>query len=350
MKIKLVFLTFQLLLSCKGQEKDNCSKENAYNKVISQKNVSDAIKKYEKSSTKIIFDIDEKTINNKHYYIIREMQQGEFHDSVWNIFYIDKKDCSIFYYDTVSGDLLTIEQKSKLQENKKTKSMEKVEFYNLFNEGTIIKFTPEDLNKKVPEIEEFKRKLNLYEEQHPLIEDFRAEDLLGLINDKTFFDLQHYTDTSWLQYFISKYKIEISKQHNLMKQAIEQEDYNTVKVIINNGYIISKKDLEVITETKENIKTKLQSNKTDGYVSYISTNSKIDEITKYLSNKYILNKVNDPDGYTNLRKEKNTSSDILQKVKSGEHIEVLDNSGEWFLVKTKEGKQGYIHKSRIKSE
>lgn len=225
-----------------------------------------------------------------------------------------------------------------------------MEFENLFNENSIIKFTPKDLNKKVPEIEEFKRKLNLYEEQHPLIEDFRAEDLLGLINDKTFFDLQHYTDSSWLQYFISKYKIEISKQHNLMKQAIEQEDYNTVKVIINNGYIISKKDLEVITETKENIKTKLQSNKTDGYVSYISTNSKIDEITKYLSNKYILNKVNDPDGYTNLRKEKNTSSDILQKVKSGEHIEVLDNSGEWFLVKTKEGKQGYIHKSRIKSE
>lgn len=58
--------------------------------------------------------------------------------------------------------------------------------------------------------------------------------------------------------------------------------------------------------------------------------------------------IRDPDGYTNLRKDKNTSSDILQKVKSGEHIEVLDNTGDWFLVKTKEGKEGYIHKSRIK--
>ncbi|WP_083190029.1 SH3 domain-containing protein [Chryseobacterium artocarpi] len=58
----------------------------------------------------------------------------------------------------------------------------------------------------------------------------------------------------------------------------------------------------------------------------------------------------DPDGYTNLRKDKNTSSEILQKVKSGEHIEVLDNTGDWFLVKTKEGKEGYIHKSRIKSK
>lgn len=60
--------------------------------------------------------------------------------------------------------------------------------------------------------------------------------------------------------------------------------------------------------------------------------------------------INDPDGYTNLRKEKNTQSEVLQKIKSGERIEVLDNSGNWFLIKTKEGKQGYVHKSRIKSE
>lgn len=58
----------------------------------------------------------------------------------------------------------------------------------------------------------------------------------------------------------------------------------------------------------------------------------------------------DPDGFTNLRKEKNTSSEILQKIKSGSIIEVLDNSGDWFLVKTKEGNRGYVHKSRIKSK
>lgn len=60
-------------------------------------------------------------------------------------------------------------------------------------------------------------------------------------------------------------------------------------------------------------------------------------------------KIQDSDGYTNLRKDKTPTSEILQKVKSGEHIEVLDNTGDWFLVKTKEGKEGYIHKSRIKS-
>ncbi|MBP1165821.1 hypothetical protein JOE44_002705 [Chryseobacterium sp. PvR013] len=60
--------------------------------------------------------------------------------------------------------------------------------------------------------------------------------------------------------------------------------------------------------------------------------------------------INDPDGYTNLRKDKNTTSEVLQKIKSGEKVKVLDQSGDWWLVETKDRKQGYVHKSRIKSE
>lgn len=60
--------------------------------------------------------------------------------------------------------------------------------------------------------------------------------------------------------------------------------------------------------------------------------------------------IQDPDGYTNLRKEKNTTSEVLQKINSGENIDVLDNSGDWFLIKTKSGKEGYVHKSHVKSE
>jgi hypothetical protein len=60
--------------------------------------------------------------------------------------------------------------------------------------------------------------------------------------------------------------------------------------------------------------------------------------------------INDPDGYTNLRKDKNTTSEVLQKIKSGEQVKVLDQSGDWWLVETKDGQQGYVHKSRIKSE
>lgn len=57
--------------------------------------------------------------------------------------------------------------------------------------------------------------------------------------------------------------------------------------------------------------------------------------------------IQDPDGYTNLRKEGNTSSRILQKITLGESVTVFERSGEWVLVKTKQGISGYVHKSRI---
>uniref|UniRef100_UPI0039A6D05A SH3 domain-containing protein n=1 Tax=Ornithobacterium rhinotracheale TaxID=28251 RepID=UPI0039A6D05A len=61
-------------------------------------------------------------------------------------------------------------------------------------------------------------------------------------------------------------------------------------------------------------------------------------------------KINDPDGYINLRKEKSTQSEVIQIINSGESIEVLDNSDEWFEVKTKDGNIGFVHKSRVKTE
>ncbi|KQT24181.1 hypothetical protein ASG22_09200 [Chryseobacterium sp. Leaf405] len=59
--------------------------------------------------------------------------------------------------------------------------------------------------------------------------------------------------------------------------------------------------------------------------------------------------IQDPDGYTNLRKAKNVSSEILQRIESGEEIEVIDNRGDWYLIKTKEGQTGYVHKSRVRT-
>lgn len=70
---------------------------------------------------------------------------------------------------------------------------------------------------------------------------------------------------------------------------------------------------------------------------------------KIIERKFEVGTIQDLDGYTNLRKEKSSSSEILQKIKSGERIDVLNNSGEWWQIKTKEGKMGYVHKSRIKS-
>ena len=98
-------------------------------------------------------------------------------------------------------------------------------------------------------------------------------------------------------------------------------------------------------------------NKNSSYQTTLENNNFYDLPTLKDYVKYIYQKnqdddtytIQDPDGYTNLRKDKNTSSEVLQKIKSGEHIEVIDNSGDWFLIKTQEGKQGYVHKSRVKS-
>ncbi|WDF64937.1 SH3 domain-containing protein [Flavobacterium sp. KACC 22763] len=61
-------------------------------------------------------------------------------------------------------------------------------------------------------------------------------------------------------------------------------------------------------------------------------------------------KISDPDGFTNLRKEKNSSSEILQKINNNTEVEVLDDSGNWWLIKTSSGNKGYVYKTKIKAE
>ena len=233
--------------------------------------------------------------------------------------------------------------------NNKFNNMEnKIKFTALFNEGTTIKFTPNDLEKNDPVIKIFKEKLENFN-KNMSVEDFDANNLSSLINNETFFDLQYYTDSSWLTYFIEKYKIDGTTLNHLMQEAISKEDFNAVKILLDHGYIVSAKDLEIIEDTKKNVQETIKEDKKEGYETYLVSESKIDKISTLSNSKFTTNKIQDPDGYTNLRKDKTATSEILQKIKSGDHIEVLDNSGDWFLIKTKEGKQGYVHKSRIKS-
>ena len=71
-----------------------------------------------------------------------------------------------------------------------------------------------------------------------------------------------------------------------------------------------------------------------------------EDIEVYL--KYYKYYISDPDGYTNVREDKNTSSKIITTVDSGLPIRVLDTTGNWWQVMTKDNEIGYIHKSRIK--
>lgn len=332
-------------ISCNGQKQEKCSSDIIVKKIKQlPQTIKDSIY-VTKNKKNIIYQIDTDTIDGKAYKVIKQAVNDEFHVSTLHLYYVDEN-CNLFLYDTVEATLSPINKK---QHNMETNRTITIEFTDLFNEGSNIKFTPNDLNKDIPEIKNFKKKLESYLNEYPLLEDFDIKNLSTLINNETFFDLQNYTDSSWLQYFITKYKVDVSKLQDLMNQAINQEDYNAVKTLVDNHYIVSKKDLQIVSETEQVSKNKIQENKKDGYESYLASKSKINQISHLLKTEFHSNKINDPDGYTNLRKDKNTSSEVLQKIKSGEYIEVLDNSGDWFLVKTKDGKQGYVHKSRVKS-
>ncbi|PBI83347.1 Bacterial SH3 domain protein [Flavobacterium sp. ACN2] len=73
-----------------------------------------------------------------------------------------------------------------------------------------------------------------------------------------------------------------------------------------------------------------------------NNNDQNSEIKKYY--------IQDSDGYSNIRKDKNSSSEIVGKVKSGEEIDVLDDSGNWWFIQAKSGIKGYVYNTKIKSE
>ena len=60
-----------------------------------------------------------------------------------------------------------------------------------------------------------------------------------------------------------------------------------------------------------------------------------------------LYKINDPDGYTNIRSDKSVKSPVLFVLYENQYFEVIDNNGSWWKIKY-DGKFGYVHKSRVK--
>src|SRR5215210_5048515 len=58
--------------------------------------------------------------------------------------------------------------------------------------------------------------------------------------------------------------------------------------------------------------------------------------------------INDPDGYTNLRSGPGIQYQVVSKVVNGEIFYVIYQQGNWWQVRTREGKSGYMHRSRIK--
>jgi len=57
-----------------------------------------------------------------------------------------------------------------------------------------------------------------------------------------------------------------------------------------------------------------------------------------------LYKVNDPDGYSNLR---DAQMNVIRRVLDTETFEVINSAGGWMEIKLNDGTTGYIHSSRV---
>lgn len=87
--------------------------------------------------------------------------------------------------------------------------------------------------------------------------------------------------------------------------------------------------------------------------NYIKTTQNIQEEASlaviFKENQEEIGLINDPDGYTNGRKEPSSSSDVLFKILDGEYfIYVSTKESKWFKIKTLDDKVAYVHSSRIK--
>jgi uncharacterized protein YgiM (DUF1202 family) len=58
--------------------------------------------------------------------------------------------------------------------------------------------------------------------------------------------------------------------------------------------------------------------------------------------------IDDPDGYTNMRSAPSINAAILARIEEGQEFATYPQDGEWWQVRTSDGKLGYVSRSRIR--
>ena len=66
-----------------------------------------------------------------------------------------------------------------------------------------------------------------------------------------------------------------------------------------------------------------------------------------LAQQRYIGQINDPDGYTNIRKAPNSKAEIIGKLLKNEYFFYTENPSSWYKVSTERKVQGFVHKSRI---
>ena len=66
-----------------------------------------------------------------------------------------------------------------------------------------------------------------------------------------------------------------------------------------------------------------------------------------LAQQRYIGQINDPDGYTNIRKSPNSKAEIIGKLLKNEYFFYTENPSSWYEVSTQRKVQGFVHKSRV---
>ncbi|MFB9076273.1 SH3 domain-containing protein [Flavobacterium procerum] len=145
----------------------------------------------------------------------------------------------------------------------------------------------------------------------------------------------------------SKYKLEYNESNKALAYIFDAQisceydengEYTSAFGVYGPAEDYFKSHPEYLKSLRDNNYYGLEKLKTYATVIFLAVDSR--DVPNYI--------VVDADGYVNLREEKNSSSKILEKVKTGEKVYGIENVGDWYRVRTLKENIGYIHKNKLK--
>ena len=231
-----------------------------------------------------------------------------------------------------------------------------VAFADLFPEGAVIAFTPSEI--LLPDADAgrqvFRRKLAAYEAQHPTAACFDPQHLLRLVNHDVFANDEGHISSSWLAYFIQHYNLPVRDQTAVFEQAIVQEDAGAVAVLLARGYLVSARQLRLAAAIQAASDAARERNQHHQGLDeqgdptfYVDDKSTIRAIVRQLTARYGRATVTDADGYVNVRQAPGTAAAVVGRAATGDKIAVLDNTGQWWRIETRNGTQGFVFSDRV---
>ena len=130
-----------------------------------------------------------------------------------------------------------------------------------------------------------------------------------------------------------------------MAQAVREEANRTQRAEDAEAEV---RRLRAVAEAAEKEAERFKAETSNGSATAVSTLSEraIEPSTKRGT-------ISDPDGFTNLRLEPGTKDGtgqdvpVVQKILQEEVFEYTPNNSDWWPVRTSDGKEGFVHKSRI---